>query len=126
MHPFPDGAQPCDMARQPVHGESHQLAIEFLELFLHLAEGHELRGADRGEVRRMAEQDYPTAAVIDRKVYRTLSGCRPESRCGVADARHHVHFVFHNKSCFDECVLVLVRCGKDCACCRLQGILFVR
>lgn len=62
-----DLPQPGNVGIDGVHRKAHQLSIESLELVDHGAEGHKLRGADRGEIRRMGEEDHPFAGVILRE-----------------------------------------------------------
>ena len=90
LHPlvldlFLDGAQPGDMAVEAVDREADQFAVHFAELVFHGGEGHELRGADRREVGRVAEEDDPAAGVLLGKVDLALGGHGLERRGLVAD-----------------------------------------
>lgn len=58
-----------------------------------------LRGADRGEIRRMGEEDHPFAGVILREFDRALGGDSLEGRGLVANKRHSV-FLIHGKRSF--------------------------
>ena len=58
-----------------------RLSIERLELVDHRAKGHKLRGADRGEIRGMGEEDHPFAGVILREFDRALVCLLYTSRC---------------------------------------------
>ena len=80
-----DCPQPGDMREVAVNGEPDQLAVQRLELRHHGGEGHEFGRADRGEVRRVAEEDDPFARVILREADRPLCGVRLKSGRVFAD-----------------------------------------
>ena len=46
------------MAEVGVGGGSQHLTVDLAELLDTVAEGHDLRGADEGEVQRVEEQDH--------------------------------------------------------------------
>ena len=49
---------PGQMAEVGVGGGSQHLTVDLAELLDTVAEGHDLRGADEGEVQRVEEQDH--------------------------------------------------------------------
>lgn len=89
-----DLPQPGNVGIDRVHRKPHQLSIERLELVDHRAKGHKLRGADRGEIRGMGEEDHPFAGVILREFDRALRSDSLEGRGLVANKRHSV-FLIH-------------------------------
>jgi len=70
-----------------VNGKTDQLGIDGTEIFLHAAEGHELSGADRGEICRVAEKDDPFPLVIGREVNVALGGLGRKSGSRITDQR---------------------------------------
>ena len=89
-----DLPQPGNVGIDRVHRKPHQLSIERLELVDHRAKGHKLRGADRGEIRGMGEEDHPFAGVILREFDRALRSDSLEGRGLVANKRYSV-FLIH-------------------------------
>ena len=91
-----DFSQPGDVGIDRVHRKTQQLSVEGLELIDHGAKGHKLRGADRGEICGMGEEDHPFAGVILRELDGVLRGDGFKGRGLIADERHSV-FLFHSK-----------------------------
>ena len=91
-----DLAQPGDVRIQRVHGQAHELGVHGLELVCHGREGHEFGGADRCEVRRVAEQDDPFALVVLREADVPLCGHGLEAGGCISNKRHAaVYIVLH-------------------------------
>ena len=78
------------MAVETVHGETDELGVESLELGGAGGEGHELGGADRGEIGWMAEENLPFALEILGETDLALSGYGLESGGLVAYAGHRI------------------------------------
>ena len=47
-----------------IDGKTDKFRVEFLEIFGHGGEGHELGGADRGEIRRVGKENNPFSFVV--------------------------------------------------------------
>ena len=76
------------MAVEAVDRKSDELAVELGELVFHRREGHELGGADRGEVGWVGEKDDPFAGVVGGKVDLPLRGDSRKRGRWVANAGH--------------------------------------
>lgn len=90
-----DGTQPGDVAVETVDGDPHKLAVQFLEFLGHVGESDELGGAHGGEIGGMAEEDFPLATVVARKMDGTLGGHSVEVGGMVADSGHGGLIVLH-------------------------------
>ena len=84
---FLDRAQPRDVRVDAVDREPEQLAVALLELRLHRGEGHELRRADRREVRRVREEHDPLPLETLGEIDLPLRGLGLERRGLLADQR---------------------------------------
>ena len=78
------------MAIQAINREPDELGVRLGELVLHRSKCHELCGADRGEIGRVAKQYDPVADIVIREVDLPLSGNRRELRRSITETRHRV------------------------------------